>query len=128
MSHRTAAQRRVATANRVMPRLLAEAAGRRELREGDVVEVTHFFPSGDPVVYRAIVHFEGAICELEQIALDVARRLKVQQTFYATYPLDGFRDWFVISAIPVNLSQAACQIKMTIGHLMKMNARSVDRA
>lgn len=108
-----------------MPRLLAEAANRRELKEGDIVEVTHFFPNASPAVFRAIVHFEGAICELETIKPNGAT-FRPRQSFYATYPLEGFRDWFVISALPVNLSQAACRIKMTIGHLMKMNARSVD--
>lgn len=108
MSNRTATKRRASVERRIVSRLLAEEVGRRELKEGDIVEVTHFFPNSEPVTYRAQIHFDAdGRCELEPVKLDTSNRLRLQQTFYATYPIEGFSDWFMISAAPVNLSLAA---------------------
>lgn len=78
----------------------------RRIQDGDIVNVHHTFANGDVVVYRAVIRFDDAgRSRLERIKSDDGRIARANVRYYSTFPIPGYLDWFMISALPVLLSR-----------------------
>lgn len=105
--------------NRFQRRREKQRSQPRPLRDGDVVIVLHSFPNGETVEYRAVIRFASdGRCLLEKVKTDDHRIARTRVHYHSTFPIPGYADWFMISAIPILLSRFA-RIGSPIRRLMQ---------